>query len=74
MSNDVIRKVNAELRRRGRPSLYSDAIAAEICEWLGSGETLLAMCRDERMPAVRTMNERTERMPEFSANFARAGS
>lgn len=63
---------NAEPRPHGRPSLYSDAIAAAICGRLGTGETLQAICRDEHMPAVRTVNEWTERMPEFSADFARA--
>jgi hypothetical protein len=34
----------------GRPSTYSEAIAAEICERLAAGESLKAICRDEHMP------------------------
>ena len=59
-------------RPRGRPSLYSHAVAAEICRRIGEGETLQSVCRDERMPAVRTVNDWTEKRREFSAEFARA--
>jgi hypothetical protein len=59
-------------RPRGRPSLYSHAVAAEICRRIGEGETLQSVCRDERMPAVRTVNDWTEKRRDFSAAFARA--
>ncbi len=65
-------------RRRGRPSTYDAKIAAEICARLSEGETLQSICRDERMPAVRTVNEWTESsrsktVPEsFGADFAQA--
>jgi len=34
----------------GRPSIYTPEIAAEICERLAGGESLLSICRDERFP------------------------
>ena len=59
-------------RERGRPSLYTVALAEEICQRLGKGEPLAVICRDEHMPAVRTVSDWKEAYPEFSANFARA--
>lgn len=56
----------------GRPSKYTDAVAREICERLAQGEPLASICRDERMPAVRTVGDWRERLPEFSASIARA--
>jgi len=56
----------------GRPSKYTDAIAKEICERLAQGEPLASICRDEQMPAVRTVGDWRERMPDFSASIARA--
>lgn len=39
----------------GRPSTYSEDVAAEICERLSKGEPLAQICRDEGMPAVSTV-------------------
>lgn len=35
----------------GRPTLYSEALAAGICERLASGESLLTICKDDGMPS-----------------------
>lgn len=35
----------------GRPTIYNEALAEEICERLSGGESLRSICRDERMPA-----------------------
>jgi hypothetical protein len=42
-------------RKRGgdRPSTYTEALGAEICERLTGGETLDSICRDVRMPESR---------------------
>lgn len=37
-------------RPRGRPSVYTDEIAEEICYRLADGEPLLSICRDEHLP------------------------
>lgn len=60
------------LRMAGRPSLFTDEIAAEICERLSEGETLRSICRDEHMPAWRTVYDWIEGNTGFSAAFARA--
>jgi hypothetical protein len=55
----------------GRPSSYTQEIADEICERLSGGEPLAWICRDDHMPAVRTVSDWKENA-SFSANFARA--
>ncbi len=45
----------AKPKKTGRPSLYTDALAAEICRRLAEGETLRSVCRDEAMPDKATV-------------------
>jgi len=64
----------------GRHTIYTEAIAREICQRIGDGETLQSICRDEHMPEVRTVNSWTEpdnsrpkEVPTtFGADFAHA--
>lgn len=58
--------------KAGRPSLYSDEIANEIIDRLSKGEPLAHICRDEHIPASRTISDWKRSHPEFSANFAHA--
>ena len=39
----------------GRPSIYSDRIADEICARIADGESLRTICLDDNMPARRTV-------------------
>ncbi len=54
----------------GRPSLYSEEVAAAICARLANGEPLTQICRDDNMPAVRTVSDWKTAHKEFSAAFA----
>ncbi|ANC53444.1 hypothetical protein A4249_07095 [Brevundimonas sp. GW460-12-10-14-LB2] len=56
----------------GRPSDYSPEVAQEICDRLSQGEPLAAICRDDHMPAVRTVSDWKAAHPTFSADFAHA--
>lgn len=56
----------------GRSSTYTPELHAEICERLSKGEPLAVICRDEHMPAVRTVSGWKELHPTFAADFARA--
>jgi hypothetical protein len=56
----------------GRPTLYTPELADEICERLSKGEPLAVICRDDHMPAVRTVSDWKEKHEGFSADFARA--
>jgi hypothetical protein len=44
-------------RPRGRPSRFSDEIATEICERLADGQSLIDICKDENLPAERTIRK-----------------
>lgn len=65
---------------RGRPSLKTPEICAEICERIAQGETLEDICRSEDdegnlredMPASRTVRTWEATDEEFSADVARA--
>jgi hypothetical protein len=56
----------------GRPSKYTEALITEICERLSKGEPMAAICRDEGMPAARTVRDWIEARPDVSASIARA--
>lgn len=56
----------------GRHSTYTPELHAEICERLSKGEPLAVICRDEHMPAVRTVSGWKDAHPVFAADFARA--
>ena len=69
------RKVPAEAvspAKPGRPSAFAQEIADEICRRLSQGEPLAQICRDEHMPAVRTVSDWKKARESFSADFAHA--
>ena len=72
MGKPTIKKPTPVKRPRGRPSLYTLALAAEVCERLSNGETLEDICRSAHMPATRTIYLWTETHESFAADFARA--
>lgn len=39
-------------KKAGRPTVYNDQIAMEICSRIASGESVRSICRDEKMPAM----------------------
>ncbi len=41
--------------KKGRPSLYTEALATKICRRLAEGESLRAICADKAMPAISTV-------------------
>jgi len=59
-------------RKTGRPTKRSKAVADEICNRLSVGETLSSICRDEHLPARRTVIDWWGDDEEFSAQIARA--
>jgi hypothetical protein len=60
----------AEARPPGRPSTFTQEIADEICARLAKGEPLAAICRDEHMPAVRTVSDWKAASEAFAADIA----
>lgn len=41
--------------KKGRPTIFSDKLASEICARLACGESLRSICRDESMPVLSTV-------------------
>lgn len=56
----------------GRPSVYSDGVAAIILERIADGESLRTICADDDMPARSTVFRWLARNNEFSDQYARA--
>ncbi len=48
-------KAKAPSRKPGRPSLYTEALAAKLCTRLAEGKSLRSICRDDAMPAISTV-------------------
>jgi len=55
-----------------RPSKKAQAVVDAICARLSEGVPLTVICRDEGMPAPRTVRDWMEGDPEVSAAIARA--
>ena len=66
------KKAPEDLLARGRPSIYSDELALEICERLALGQSLNAICKDSLMPTRSTVNLWlfNDKNPLFSDNYA----
>lgn len=53
-----------------RPSLYTAEVVDSICARLSTGEPMAEICRDEGMPAARTVRDWMKERPEVSAAIA----
>lgn len=56
----------------GRISTFSQEVADAICERIADGEPLRVICREEGMPAWRTVYDWLTKDEAFAARFARA--
>lgn len=61
-----------EPKPMGRPSTYSDDVAATICQRLACGESLRAICLGDDMPDRTTVYDWLFRMPDFASQYTRA--
>ena len=59
-------------RKVGRPPLYTEELAARICDWLSEGMSLRSMCGIDGMPTLETVRTWLRDKPEFAAQYARA--
>ena len=67
--NNAIQKYRA---KTGRPTKYTDELAAEIVQRLTSGETLRSVCRDAHVPDNPTIYDWMDNSPAFASAIARA--
>jgi hypothetical protein len=65
-------EVTKEKNKGGRPTIYNQAIADEICERLAHGETLRKMVLDEHMPPAGTIYRWLDSNESFRDQYARA--
>ena len=56
----------------GRPSMFSDALAEEICERLACGESLRRICADDAMPSKATVMRWLAKDAAFRTMYSRA--
>jgi hypothetical protein len=56
----------------GRPSVFCEELAEEICERLSEGEPLRHICREEGMPTWKTIYRWMEQNAELSTRIALA--
>jgi len=56
----------------GRPSKYTDDIAATICARLSNGESLAPICREDAFPSQQTVYSWLFSHPDFLEKYTRA--
>ena len=59
-------------RGLGRPSKYSEGVAAEITERVSNGESLLEICKSEHLPARSTVMQWIKNHEDFRTSIAYA--
>jgi len=64
--------IATNVRMAGRPSTYTEAIADEICERLGNGESLLRICNDPHIPSRWSVFRWLDEHADFATKYARA--
>lgn len=58
--------------KRGRVSTFKEDVAEEICARIAEGEPLRQICREDGMPAWRTVYDWINANEDFAARIARA--
>ncbi len=59
-------------KKRGRPSTFTSAIAARICDRITQGESLRSICKTSGMPSPSQVCKWLNANSEFSGQYARA--
>lgn len=62
----------ATLKKMGRPTKYTEALADEICRRIAEGEMLMQIVRDGHMPERKTVYNWMDEHEDFLHNYARA--
>jgi hypothetical protein len=66
------KKTTVAPKTRGRPTLFTDELALEICTRLSEGQSLRTICEHHGMPHRKTIRAWGYGDPEFAARYARA--
>ncbi len=65
---------NARKRKVGRPTIYTERLAARICAELACGKSLRSVCRADDMPGLETVFSWLRSKPDFREQYAQAKS
>jgi hypothetical protein len=65
-------EVTKQTKKTGRPTIFTQEIADEICERLAHGETLRKMVLDEHMPPAGTIYRWLDSNESFRDQYAQA--
>lgn len=65
-------EAGAPAKPQGGQTTFTQEVADQICERLSKGEPLEQICRDDNMPASRTVSDWKKAHPAFAADFVRA--
>ncbi|MFC0282541.1 terminase small subunit protein [Camelimonas abortus] len=58
--------------RPGRPTIFTQLLADQICAELATGKSMRTMCRDEAMPSMSTVYKWLRERPDFSQQYVKA--
>lgn len=64
----------ARKKKLGRPTVYSERLAAGICAELAMGRSLRSVCRSDDMPGLETVFRWLREKPDFREQYAQAKS
>ena len=56
----------------GRPTIYTDELATEICERVALGRSIRSVCLDKDMPSMSTVMMWLDKNSDFSEQYRRA--
>ncbi len=59
-----------QMAKMGRPTIYTDELAAEICRRIVEGESLTRICKDDHMPNVSSVYLWLFKNKDFSNQYA----
>jgi hypothetical protein len=58
--------------KTGRPTIFTDELAATICDRVSAGELLVNICAEDGMPSSTTFHRWTEERAAFREAYVRA--
>jgi hypothetical protein len=70
--HNALRESQMERKATGRPSKYTEALVAEICDRVANGTPLREICREDDKPTWSTFYDWLCKNPDLSARFARS--
>lgn len=72
MGDDMTTKKTAAPRKKGRPTLYTEALAKKICGLIEEGVSERKICAMDGMPTPATLRKWKDENPDFLTRSARA--